>query len=599
MNIKEEIKNSIHDALIALNIYIDNFSVECSDDNTHGDYATNVALIYFGKLNVSARKDNQDIKHREGFPESRFPKELSGGITNKLGFFNNSQELAQKIVEKLNETKSPMIEKIEVAGAGFINFHLSSEFFIQSINDILKNPDSFGQKSSLIGKKMMFEYTDPNPFKVFHIGHLMSNAIGEALAKMAEWQGAKVIRANYQGDIGMHVAKAIFGMINLKDSLPNSMATLSQKTKWLGECYIYGAQAFTEGKENEINEINKKIYEKSDQEVNSLYEIGRKWSLDHFEEIYKKLGTKFDYYFFESEFAESGKAIVMDFLGKDIFEKSDGAIIFDGEKFGLHKRVFINSMGLPTYEAKDIGLNKRKFEVEPDIDTSYIITGNEQNDYFKVVLKAFEFIEKKVFERTKHISHGMMLGPEGKKMASRKGDVISGEGLLNEIQDDVKIKIEENKRDVKNLEEVSSRIAVSAIKFSILKQQIGKNIIFDKNQALSFEGDSGPYLLYTYVRAKSILEKSDKKPKEITQSFTLGKMLHKLPEIIEESWQNLSPQKLMAYILKIAQEFNSFYGNTKIIGSEKEEEYLSISLATSVVIKNGLTVLGISVVDEM
>jgi arginyl-tRNA synthetase len=232
----------------------------------------------------------------------------------------------------------------------------------------------------------MVEYTDPNPFKEFHIGHLMSNSIGEAVARIIEANGAQIKRANWQGDVGMHIANAIWGKMQ------------KPELSW-GEAYTYGAQKYEDNKD-EITGINKKIYERSDTEVNNLYDLGRKESLEKFEELYKKLGTKFDHYFFESKEGVEGKQIVEAHLEDGIFEKSDGAIIFPGEKYGLHTRVFINSNGLPTYEAKEMGLNKKKFEVEPDLYKSIIITGNEIKEYFKVFSAIIGKINDIAFNKT-------------------------------------------------------------------------------------------------------------------------------------------------------------------------------------------------------
>ncbi|HEY4510472.1 MAG TPA: arginine--tRNA ligase, partial [Candidatus Paceibacterota bacterium] len=317
---KEEIKRIIKNALTHFSIQNTEVNLEPTEDLEHGDYSTNVALRYAKELGQSPLK------------------------------------LAEKIVSEFLKNKPEGVEKVDIAGPGFINFYLSPEVLRKNIETIIKNGEAYGKNTNLKGQKVMVEYTDPNPFKEFHIGHLMSNAIGESISRIIEVNGAEVKRANYQGDVGMHVAKAIWGVVKSEEKDYESIRL------W-GEAYVSGARAYEENEESkkEILEINKKIYDHSDEEINAIYDKGRKASLDHFEDLYRKLGTKFDFYFFESETGDFGKKIVEENIGK-IFEKSDGAIIFPGEKHGLHTRVFINSEGLPTYEAKELGLAKIKYE---------------------------------------------------------------------------------------------------------------------------------------------------------------------------------------------------------------------------------------------
>ena len=356
--IAEKIKETLAAALKNLGIEAGEIVLEHPADLINGDYSTNVALVLAKRLKEKPR------------------------------------ELAEKIVAEIKKGQTPnpekglTFEKIEIAGAGFINFYLSPKFFAESIEKILKAGDDFGSNKKLAGKKVMVEYTDPNAFKVLHIGHLMQNAIGESLSRLIEFSGAKIIRTCYPSDIGLNTAKAVWGVIKDKTNYPESSATFSEKVNFLGQAYVTGTKAYEEDTDakGEIESINRKIYEKSDLEINKIYDEGRQWSLEHFEELYKKLGTKFTRYFYESEMAPKGEKIVAEFLEKGVFEKSEGAVVFRGEKYGLHTRVFVTSQGLPTYETKELGLNKAKFEAEPDLNQSIIVTADEQDDYFKVVL---------------------------------------------------------------------------------------------------------------------------------------------------------------------------------------------------------------------
>ena len=369
-----------------------------------------------------------------------------------------------KIFDKLKIQISNIkeIERVEQKG-NYINFFLSKEFLHSELSRI-----AAGNWKLEIGnyrnRTLMVEYTDPNPFKLFHIGHLMSNAIGESIARLYEACGAKVIRVTWQGDVGMHIAKAIWGD---------------------GD-YAAGSRAYDENPEarKEIEEINKKIYNKSDPEIMARYEKGRKESLEYFEKIYKRLGTKFDRYFFESEEGPKGLKIVK--RHPNIFVESDGAIVFHGS----HTRVFVNSQGLPTYEAKELGLNQEKFNLyHPDL--SLIVTGSEITGYFKVLMEAMKLVMPDVAAKTRHIPHGMMRLSSG-KMSSRTGDIVTADDFIDQVK----------------AKTGSEEVAIGAIKYSILKQGMGHDIVFDFEKSLAINGDSGVYLQYTHARMQSILAKS-------------------------------------------------------------------------------------------
>lgn len=547
---KQEIKKII-EQIVGANAL--NFSVEIPTEKSHGDYSTNVALIL-------AKKQNKN------------PKEVAEDIKNKI--------------------KNKIFEKIEVAGPGFINFFISKEYFVNALSKIDKN---FGKISKLKNKKIIIDYTDPNPFKDFHIGHLMSNSVGESLSRLFEAQGAKVKRVCYQGDVGMHVAKAIWGKMQKNDLL------------W-GQAYAFGATQYEENEnaKKEIIELNKVIYNRGDKKINALYDQGKKDSLKYFDQIYKKLGTKFDYLIFESEVADLGKKIVEKGLKDEIFKKGEnGAVIFKGEKFGLHTRVFINSEGLPTYEAKDLALAEIKYK-KYKYDQSVVVTGNEVNDYFKVMLCAMKQVAPQLADKTKHVGHGMLRLPEG-KMSSRTGKVITGESLILKVEELIKEKIKDRELNEKERQEICEKVAIGAIRYSILKQSIGSDIIYDFDKSISFEGDSGVYLQYAYTRANSILEKA--KTEKIKPSFKnvspeitqLEKTISYFPEIILKAGEELEPHFLTLYLTELAGIFNNYYAKNKIVDkTDKFSPYkVALTNAFSIVMKNGMYMLGIETLNKM
>ncbi|OGI57114.1 arginine--tRNA ligase [Candidatus Nomurabacteria bacterium RIFCSPHIGHO2_02_FULL_37_13] len=578
---QDKIKNLIKNALKNLGIEGVDFVVKHSEDLKNGDYSTNVAMVCAKKLK------------------------------------NNPKELAEEITKELSRGILDIIEKIETQ-AGFINFYLSRKFFAGSIEEILNNKN-FGQNKLFSGKKIMVEYTQPNPFKPFHIGHLMSNAIGESISRIIEFSGAEIIRANYQGDIGLHIAKAIYGLLK-NEKLQNKTISNTLQSENIGRAYFGGAEAYennTKAKE-EIDVINKKIYDKSDEKINEIYDWGFKVTMEAFEDLYKMLGTKFDFYFLESQMVDTGREIVNANIGK-IFEKSDGTIVFKAEKHDpkLHTRVFITSENLPTYETKELGLTEEKFKSYPNMNLSIVVTANEQAGYMRVVAKAISLIHPEYTDKMKHITHGMMRLAHGAtaegftdgKMSSRKGNVVTGETLLSEVRDSILEKMTD--RDFSNIEreKIATDVGVSAIKYSVLRQATGGDIIYNFEKSISFEGDSGPYLQYSYARANSIIEKAKKEnilpdlhPQALLKEiFEVEKLLYRFPEVVLRSASEYEPHYIANYLIELARAFNSFYGNTVIVDQKDKTSphKVALTFAFTFVMKKGLCLLGIEAPEKM
>jgi len=568
--IKNSLEQSIKDTLGALGIEYTDIVLEHPADLKMGDYSTNIAMMLAKNLK------------------------------------KNPKQLAQEIVEVLNTKLPDEAERVEVAGAGFINFYLKKDFFTHSVKAIIRK-DNFGNNESLKGKKIMVEYTDPNPFKPVHIGHLMTNAIGESVSRIYEASGADVMRANYQGDVGLHVAKAIYALLKNPNYIKKNVS-IKEQAEYIGKAYADGSHAYESAEiKEEIDEINKKIYARSDETINELYDWGFKVTMEAFEELYKVLGSRFDYYFLESKMVSVGESIVRENLGT-IFHESDGALVFKGEDYDsrLHTRVFITSKGLPTYETKELGLTLAKFEERKDLNESVVITANEQADYMRVVAKAVSLMYPEYEKKMRHITHGMMRFAVG-KMSSRLGNVITGEDLLKNVREGILEKVKERDFSDVEMENVVNAVAVSAIKYSILKQSIGGDIIFDFEKSISFEGDSGPYLQYSYARARSIVEKAQKEG--ITPNFDntmddlteTERMLYRFPEIVERACIEDSSHYIASYLIELARGFNSFYGNNQIVDTKDKTSPYKVALteAFANVMKRGLYLLGISAPEKM
>ena len=547
-----------------VSISANDVSLEHPAELKNGDYSTSVALKYTKEA---------------GMP----PRALAAKIVAALGTIEDAS-------------------KIEVAGAGFINFYLAPSALAEAIEKARTEDmpalrslgvGGWGSGTLNAGKKILVEYTDPNPFKEFHIGHLMSNAIGESIARLLQFSGAEVKRANYQGDVGPHVAKAIWGIEKLGLNPNDSSA--------LGQAYTAGSEAYENdvAAKQEIDALNAKVYDRSDTHVNEIYAAGRKASLAHFEELYAILGTKFDHYFFESETAPRGIKLVQ--AHPEVFVQSDGAVVYRGEDDGLHTRVFLTSKGLPTYETKELGLGELKAETW-DFDTSITITAHEQSDYFEVVLAAMKKVMPKVASKMQHISHGMMRFADG-KMSSRTGNVITGESLLLDLTEAAKVRATESRAD--DPAKLAEAVAVAAIKYQILKQASGKDIIFDRERALSLEGDSGPYLQYAYARAEQLVEKAKEqgvvaKTDGGMEPNDLTRLLHRFPEAVEYAAAHREPHLLTNYLLEFAALFNSWYAQVHVLDSSADSPH-KVALVDAVrhTLKNGLWVLGIPTPERM
>ncbi|MFH1789694.1 MAG: arginine--tRNA ligase [bacterium] len=525
---------------------------------------------------------------------------------------NNEQpvETANRIAEKLKTKKFEYIDEIKAEGP-YVNFTLNADKVAQ---EILKqtSENDFGCNNYGQEKTIMVEYAHPNTHKAFHIGHLRTLITGESIARILQNVGFKVVRANYQGDVGMQIAKCLWAVQKKSDEYEKiKSAKLHEKVEFLGSAYAFGAQLFEKDKsvQEEVGEINSKIYS-NDQTIADLYKTTRKWSLDYFDAIYTRLNTKFDRLYFESEVFKRGIEIVNEFLKKGIFEVGEKqAIIFPGKKYGFHNRVFINSHGHPTYEAKDLALAELQF-VEYNPKEIVHVVGKEQIGYFEVVFKAIEKTLPSSIGKERHLVYGWVSLKEG-KMSSRTGQVVLGEWLLDEVEKRVSKIMEDRKLANKN--DIIKKVSVSALKYAFLKTGIKNDIKFDFKSSVGLSGDSGPYLQYIVARIKSVLKRAGLNEERLTSINIKGikgvelvekKLLIKIAEfneVILQSAQNYDPSKIAKYLFELSQTFNVFYDKCPILTSQKEKLSLRLRIieVTKVVMEKGLHLLGIESVEEM
>lgn len=520
---------------------------------------------------------------------------------------NVALQLAKKLKKKPMELAGELAEalkgemEVTVAAPGFLNFNLSDEYLKRKIEEFgdnfLKNisPDEY------YGKTVICEFSDPNPFKVLHVGHLYTSVVGEAISRLIECAGGRVVRANFGGDVGLHVAKTMYEMMRRKEELKDELSA-TEKAELMAECYVSGTRAYEEDEaaKAEIVKLNKKIYQvttgkEREGDLREVYFWGRKASYEYFEEFYKQMGVKFDKYYPESTVAEKGLAVVKEQLKQGVYEESDGAVVFKGEEYNLHTRVFINKNGLPTYEAKDVGLIFTKWE-DYHFDKSVIITGNDVVDYMKVVLKSVEQYAPELKKRTLHLTHGNVRLAGNEKMSSRKGNFLKAVEVLKMTKEAL----------TGEREMADQKIMLGAIKYGFLKYKMGGDIIFEAKNAVSMVGNSGPYLQYAAVRAKKVLAKmmeegvKSKKEWRLTEAEReLIKKIIQYKEVVGMAVMELAPHKICSYLYELAQEFSRFYEQIQVAGSDYELERGEIVLTYLKVMTHGLGLLGIEVPEKM
>jgi arginyl-tRNA synthetase len=495
------------------------------------------------------------------------------------------RQIAEQLAAELQEL--PDISEVSIAGPGFINLKLTDGKLAEAAFKAtdLSKPNA--------GQQILVEFGDPNPFKEMHIGHLYSYIVGDSISRLLEASGAEVKRLSYHGDVGLHVAKAIYGLRSIQKE---SASDTIEQENFLGKAYAYGNEKYENdpGAKTEIDQINAEIYKKSDPKINQLHKQGSELSFSYFDKILNLLGIRTDRRYLESEAIEPGLKLVKSNENK-VFEQSQGAIVYDGEKAGLHTRVFITSQGLPTYETKDLGLTELKFYDYPQAARSIIITANEQSEYFKVMLAALSEINPEIAAKTTHLSHGFLSLSTG-KMSSRTGNVYPAMKLLLEVKDAVHKQYPDSP--------VQKEVSLAAVKYGFLKHRLGNDIVLDVQESISLEGNSGPYLQYANARACSILAKASKEPEITDVKFddnerALALKIGEYPEVLEKSVSELMPHHIATYLYELAQIFNSFYEKSRIIGDEREAIRLKLVKSYSQVLKIGLNMLNIEAPERM
>ncbi len=539
-----------------------------------------------------------------------------------------AEELKGKISRDALSRQGFSIQKVEAVGA-YLNFFIKKDSIAKNVlNKVLKEGETYG-KGSRKTERVMIEFSQPNTHKAFHIGHLRNAALGDSLVRIMRFNGYKVIGANYPGDIGAHVAKCLWCLkkYHLKDI---SKIPAEKRGEWLGEIYVEAVKRIGDNNElkKEATIVGQKL-EHGDKELTKLWKQTREWSLQEFKRIYKELGIDFDVYFFESEVEKQGKKVVLELLKKGIAKESEGAIIMDLRDYGLDIFLLLRSDGTSLYSTKDIALAKEKFE-KYKIDKSVYVVGSEQKMYFQQLFKTLELMGFENAKKCYHLSYELVMLEEG-KMSSREGNIVLYSKLASDVFKKALEEVEKrhNEWSAEEKEEAARKIALGAMKFSLLNQDNNKVIVFNTAKALDFEGETAAYVQYAYTRASSILRKNaeefkeDKKDnkkekgeslksKSLRKSADFSKLetnaeiqlirkLAEFPDIISKASEEYKPFLMSKYLLELSKLFTAFYHECPIIKAEPELRKARLALVESVriVLKSGLSLIGIEVLERM
>ncbi|HBI35859.1 MAG: arginyl-tRNA synthetase [candidate division WWE3 bacterium GW2011_GWF2_41_45] len=560
-------------------------SVDVPENGSFGDYSTNISFVIAKTLD-------------------RIPFEIATEVAHELSSENPKIEF--------EGTLYSIFEKIEPHAPGFVNFTLSDKFLFHNTMDINLLNETYGSSDFGKGRKVIVEYSQPNTNKPQHIGHARNNFIGSSLSKILAFCGYDVVKTNYVGDIGIHICKSMLMYIKHgNDGLPDK-----KSDHFVGDFYTMYEKEFEKnpGIEKEAQDLLRR-WESGDKEVRAVWEKMNSWVYEGWKKTYSDQKVEFDVWEHESEKIDVGKEIALLSLEKGLAEKDEtGAIIARLEKYGLPDKVLLRSDGTSVYSTKELQLAKDSFE-KYKFDKRLYVVDVRQSDYFKQLFKIIELLGFDWSDRLVHIAYGMVSLPQG-KMSSRTGLVVNADDVLEDLTSLEEEEIRNSIKMPKIVRETAEKVALAAFKYGMLKVDTKQDVIFNYEHVTKFEGNTGPYLLYTYARARSVLEKGgfeieggkfkyESIPKEFSMHLkerALASVLVHFPEYVLKSAGEYAPNQIANYAYEIAQNFNSFYGELPILDASPEslkKFRLYLTHATMVVLKQSLSLLGIEVVEKM
>ena len=579
---------------------------------------------------LARRYDSEEIKGLVQLQKTR--KDFEGDFTlvvfpllkySKKSPDETGQEIGTTLTKDLLEIKGFNVVK------GFLNLVMQPSFWYNVLIEKL-DQDLIIQDADK-SKTFVVEYSSPNTNKPLHLGHIRNNLIGFSISRILESVGNKVHKVNIVNDRGIHICKSMLAWMKWGNGVtPESTGKKGdhlvgdfyvkfdqEYKKQVAELVQSGSSTETAHKEAaliiEAQEILKK-WEDQDKDVKTLWKTMNNWVYEGFDVTYKKMGVDFDKIYYESETYKLGRSLVLEGLEKGIFNKrDDGSIWADLTDKGLDQKLLLRSDGTSVYITQDLGTANERYE-DYSFDSHIYVVGNEQNYHFQVLKLLLEKLGYSWAENLYHLSYGMVELPHG-KMKSREGTVVDADILIDEMVRTAREmskelgKLDEfNEEDQENIFRI---IGLGALKYFILKVDPKKNMLFDPVESIDFNGNTGPFIQYTYARIRSVLRKAaesgikpsadidiEPNPKEIE----LVRLLHQLQEVIESAASELNPAVIANYLYELAREFNQFYHEFSILKADTEESIrfrLSLSEVTANTIHKGMWLLGIEVPERM
>lgn len=573
-------------------------------------------MINFKNIIASKISEATQIDEKELETYIETPKDKANGDYS-FPCFRLAKELkkappiiANEIKEKLEETErsesDAIIEKIQVAG-GYINFYINKEILVKEVLEEISKTQEYGKSEIGKGKNIIVEYSAPNIAKPFHIGHLRTTLIGNALYRTYKYLGYNTTGINHLGDYGTQFGKMIEGYkmwgneYDLKDDPINKMMDMYVRINNLCK------------EDEEVLERcreNFRLLEEGDKYCTDLWNQFKDLSMTEFSKIYDILNVKFDSYNGEAFYSDKTGEVIKRLEEKGKLTESEGAKIVDLEYAGINTPCIIQkSNGSSIYATRDLAAIMYRAKTY-NFDKCLYVVAYEQNLHFKQIFEVAKFlVDEKYWKGLEHVSFGMVSLPSG-KMSTRLGNVVKIEDLINGTIEKAQEIIAEKNAELENKEEVAKKVGIGAIIFNTLSTANIKDQIFDWNTALNFQGETGPYIQYTYVRTKSVIEKAGTVPefKDVKieslldeTSLEVLKLIYNFEDVLVQVTEKNEPSILARFLIELAKAYSSFYNENKIIVEDKEVQNARVYLtyATQIVLKQGAELLGIEMPEKM
>ena len=514
--------------------------------------------------------------------------------------------IANEIKENI-KIDEKIIEKIEIVG-GYLNIYINKETLIENVlKEVADKKEKYGSSDIGQNKNVVIDYSAPNIAKPFHIGHLRSTVIGGALYKIYNFLGYNSVGINYLGDWGLQFGKVMAGYDMWKDEYDFSKSEIQAILK----IYVRFCQEEKENPEltEKAREYFKRLEDGAEKEVKTWKWI-RKISLENYQKTYNLLNSKFDSYNGESYYNDKMEPIVEELRNKGLLKESEGAQVVDLAEYDMPPCIIITSAGTTIYATRDLASLKDRINTY-NFDKAIYVVGNEQRLHFKQVFKVLELMGYPEYAaKCEHVPFGLVVDKTGEKIGSRKGNSVFLEDILKEAIQKVEKIIDEKNPNLENKEEVARKVGVGAIIFNDLSNSRIKDEIFDWDMLLNFQGETGPYIQYIYVRTRSLIEKAGYIPQIENINFSVlkekeaietVKLLYNFNEVVQNAADKNEPSVVARYLIDVAQNFSTFYNEHKIITEDKalKDARLALTYCVGTVLKTGVTLLGMEMPDKM